>query len=827
MRGSRLPIESVDTHEGGPSEDHNPSAFDSDSTACDREPIHIPGSIQPHGLLLIADEKTRRVTAGAGDLESRLAPRWLGETLDELLGHDNAIALVREKRADLSHVAIEVVRGISETFVAVVHWADGKILIEMEPRRDVPWSATRMLGELDRASSVFEDATDLAELASAAAKAFRFLTGYDRVMVYRFVDHGAGVVIAEDCATDMGSFLNHHFPASDIPKQARQLYIRNRIRVIPDTQYVAAPIRPAGGAMTTDLSDVTIRSVSLVHLQYLSNMGVGASASMSIVNGDILWGLIACHNRKPLGIPYDKRLACAQLASDLARQIRAKDDSNNYREQTRLRASEDAVVGLLHGGISLGELFANAGEQLCKILGADGFAAVQGEDLFFSGHCPDRDQILALSKHFAEQARGKPVATHNLEELFAPATAFRDKASGMIAVTMSTHEPTVMMWFRAEQVEVVNWAGDPHKAVGGDTGTAGKSPTLTPRASFESWKVQVGGHSARWTGEEIEAAARLKRTVLEVRQNWRLRELNSDLSATIADKESLIAEKNNLIAEVKLFERAVEAVSVGVTISDATAPDMPLIYCNRAFEKMTGYSRQRAIGRNCRFLQGPATEATQVESVRRAIRNKDDHQVVLQNYRADGQMFWNEFTISPVPDASGKVRQFVGIQVDISDRLKAEASLAEAQRVAEEASEAKSQFIANMSHELRTPLSAIIGYSELLDEEASDLGECATTLRKDIAKVTSSAHHLLNLINGALDIAKIEAGKMEVEIEQFDICRVVQEVANDVTPLVEKKNNVLSIQVGADLSVMRSDETKLRQCLLNLLSNAAKFTENG
>jgi light-regulated signal transduction histidine kinase (bacteriophytochrome) len=194
------------------------------------------------------------------------------------------------------------------------------------------------LAGLDAAGSSFERAVDLRELCDRAAAAFRELTGFDRVMIYRFLDDDSGVVLAEARSAELGSFLNHHFPASDIPAQARSLYVRSRVRVIPDVGYEPAPLRPPGAACSRlDLGDIALRSVSPVHIQYLKNMGVAASASISIVKDGVLWGLIACHHHAPRQISYETRMTCRTLAGGLARQIRAKEEAGTYRKRSRSR----------------------------------------------------------------------------------------------------------------------------------------------------------------------------------------------------------------------------------------------------------------------------------------------------------------------------------------------------------------------------------------------------------------------------------------------------------------------------------------------------------
>jgi two-component system, chemotaxis family, sensor kinase Cph1 len=512
--------------------------------ACDREPIHIPGSIQPHGLLLVAQPASLVVIGGAGDIDSRLGPAWIGRGLGELLGQDVLARL--DALPDTAVIPLGPVAGVSERFDAVAHRADGRIVVELEPAPAQTASAVTVLAGLESANRSFERAGNLQELCERAAAAFRLLTGFDRVMVYRFLDDDAGVVLAEDRDPALNSFLNHHFPASDIPRQARALYVRNRVRVIPNVGYTPAPLTSASGDLAAlDMSDIALRSVSPVHIQYLKNMGVAASASVSIVRDGVLWGLIACHSQAPRYLPYDVRLACDALAGSLSRQIRALDELEHYRERIRLRALEDVVAARLGTEASLERFFASTGDELREVLAADGFAAVQGDTVYAAGRCPELADIRAIAKWSESRAVAQPFSTHQLAEHLPAAQAYPERASGLLATTMSTEQPTVLLWFRAEQVEVVNWAGNPHK-----TATADPNAPLTPRASFDAWSQAVRGRSQPWTLLEIESASRLMRTIFDARQNRRVRDLNRDLTATIADNERLLLQKDFLLKEV-------------------------------------------------------------------------------------------------------------------------------------------------------------------------------------------------------------------------------------------------------------------------------------
>jgi light-regulated signal transduction histidine kinase (bacteriophytochrome) len=365
-------------------------------------------------------------------------------------------------------------------------------------------------------------------------------------MVYRFLENGAGAVIAEARRDDLHSFLNHHFPASDIPQQARALYIRNLLRVIPDVNYRPAPLRPPWpGPALLDMSDSILRSVSPIHLQYLKNMGVAASASVSIVKDGILWGLIACHNETPLTIAYDIRATCRTLASNLARQIKTREEADAYRERLRLRGSQDDTIALLSRHGSLEEEIAGHVDDLARLIPCDGFAVLRGKELSLTGSCPPEQDVATLADWLIGKSVESVFSTNRLIASYPAAEQFQGVAAGVLTVLLSVEERWLLIWFRAEEVQVVKWAGSPHKAIDLKPGES-----LSPRSSFEAWQETVHGHSRRWTLAEIEAAGRLRQDLLEFRQNRRLRELNRQLIEAVAEKDLLLNQKQFLIGEV-------------------------------------------------------------------------------------------------------------------------------------------------------------------------------------------------------------------------------------------------------------------------------------
>ncbi|WP_246734703.1 histidine kinase dimerization/phosphoacceptor domain -containing protein [Chelativorans sp. ZYF759] len=516
-----------------------------DLTACDREPIHLPGAIQPHGAMLVVDLDSGIVRHQAGDTGlflgvsdtiGRLAAELFGETWQQVAAPGAAVPQEVAFSVSLPHSDRPVDLSFSRS--------EDVLIVEVEHAPAQDETADR-LHQLERASIAFERAGSIKQLCEVAAVEFRLLCGFDRVMIYRFLEDGAGVVLAEDKREDDHSFLNHHFPATDIPRQARELYVRNLVRCIPDITYRPAPLQPAleDDGASLDMSDSVLRSVSPIHLQYMKNMGVGASASVSIVRDGGLWGLIACHNAKPRLMPAGVRIACRVLAGALARQIKAREETDTYRERVRLRTFEDDIVALLSREGTLDEAISNHLGEIMRMLDADGVAVLRGRDFVSGGECPTEQTVRAIAGSILDH--GHPVfSSSRLARDIGMPHADAALAAGLLAITLSASEPWVVMWFRAEKVEVVKWAGNPHKA------TASATDILTPRASFDAWSEIVRGRSRRWTMPEIEAAGRLRHTVTNVWQNRRIQDLNRQLLDTLDQKDILLREKDFLLREV-------------------------------------------------------------------------------------------------------------------------------------------------------------------------------------------------------------------------------------------------------------------------------------
>lgn len=272
-----------------------------------------------------------------------------------------------------------------------------------------------------------------------------------------------------------------------------------------------------------------------------------------------------------------------------------------------------------------------------------------------------------------------------------------------------------------------------------------------------------------------------------------------------------------------LLERAIAASSNGISITDFTQPDNPIVYVNQRFESMTGYSSDEIVGRNCRFLQGKDTEQPAIAKIREALGQGKECSTILRNYRKDGTMYWNQLSISPVRDATGRLTNYIGVLTDISDRKLAEEALQQAKERAEAANKAKNQFLANMSHELRTPLNAILGFTQLVAQDSS----LNLEHQEHLGIISRSGKHLLQSINDVLEMAKVEAGKLTLNETGFNLDSLLDALAEIWQFRADAKGISLIFERKAIPNYIYADEGKLRQVLLNLLGNAIKFTHSG
>ena len=533
-----------------------------DLTNCDREPIHIPGSIQPHGCLLACDPGLtviRRISANApamlgvehGDLNASALDRALGPRAV----HDIRNALARS--SDPARPGLLLGYALREggpVFDIAVHAHDGVAIIEFEP---APREPTGSPLEIVRALiSRLRGLSDVDRLSQAAARLLRGLLGYDRVMIYRFDADGSGKVISEAKRSGLESFLGQHFPASDIPLQARRLYVQNTLRVISDAACARVPIIPeidAEGA-PLDLSFAHLRSVSPIHCEYLRNMGVGASMSISILEGDRLWGLIACHHYERRALPMAQRVAAEMFGEFFTLHLGAVNSRRKLEMATQARRSLDDILRRIshHAGVS--DFLQSRIGDFMQLMPCDGVGLWVDGAWSSRGAAPPGALAPALAALAAGGDERAIWSTDELSGVLPEAGPFHAEASGALAVPLSQLPRDYLFFFRKEVIQTIDWGGDPEKRyVSGPLGDR-----LTPRTSFAIWKQTVERRAAPWTDADLEIAeatrAALAETVLrqtelladersksEIRQKILNEELNHRVKNILSLIKSLVS----------------------------------------------------------------------------------------------------------------------------------------------------------------------------------------------------------------------------------------------------------------------------------------------
>lgn len=522
-----------------------------DLTNCDREPIHILGAVQPIGVLIAVSGEwiIQRVSANVGAFLGVEPAEALGSPLKALIDPE-ALHAIRNRTAMLSgEDAVERIFGCrlksgASAFDMAVHMSGDLIVIEAEPAQGEHGDATNtvrsMIARLDR-TATFE------AFAQEGARLVRGLSGFDRVMVYRFDADGSGEVVAESCRAGIGSFKGLHYPASDIPKQARILYKRNLLRVIADVDATPVPIVPQLDAQgrPLDLSLSILRSVSPIHIEYLRNMGVGASMSISIIVDGELWGLFACHHYGPLSPDFELRSVCELFAQMFSMRLESRLRRETMDFERRARDISDQLLGAVATDDTLLNDPAWLSDILTDTIQADGVGVWINGTAAFSGQTPPPGEFRRLIATLGERSDGRVFATDCIAEVLPGAEAFADQAAGMLAIPISRAALNFVVLFRQEIIRSVRWGGDPHKPV--EYGPNG--PRLTPRESFAEWKELVDGHSKPFTHSELRVAETLRATLIEVVLRM-ADEASSQRRLAGERQEVLIAELNHRVRNI-------------------------------------------------------------------------------------------------------------------------------------------------------------------------------------------------------------------------------------------------------------------------------------
>jgi light-regulated signal transduction histidine kinase (bacteriophytochrome)/CheY-like chemotaxis protein len=534
-----------------------------DLSNCDREPIHVPGSIQPFGFLLalLSDFSiciaSDNVAGFLGFDRAELIQRPIGEIFCE-----TAVTAIRTRVDYLAGKdAVERIFGLrlqdgGKLFDVAIHFSGTYLVIEAEPSVVEPDVNS---GELVRLmlGRVRKTAT-MRDLAQESARQMKILTGFDRVMVYKFHPDGSGEVIAEVAAAGLEPFLGLHYPASDIPRQARILYQRNWLRIIADINAKPVPLASAAthSATLLDLSMSVLRAVSPIHIEYLQNMGVGASMSVSILRDGALWGLFACHHYGPRHISFERRTAAELFGQMFSWILENRERETDVAYETRAHQVQERMMEVAASHAHSSGAIADFIADYRKMIACDGVAVWSDGHITLVGETPTEAEVMELVRFINRTTPGRICASAEIAKVYAAGESFRDRAAGFLAIPISRTPRDCLIFFRREILRSVNWAGDPNKSY--TSGPLG--PRLTPRKSFELWQEIVRGQSAPWSAADLRIAEGLRITLLEV--ILQLADLAArERRAAQERQELMIAELNHRVRNILSLVRGLVAQS--------------------------------------------------------------------------------------------------------------------------------------------------------------------------------------------------------------------------------------------------------------------------
>ncbi|MFD2581758.1 ATP-binding protein [Pedobacter vanadiisoli] len=493
--------------------------FSVDLNNCDKEPIHIPGKIQSHGFLVAVDKSSLSITyisENAGVFLLEEAKKLLNKELSSLnyfikqqdlefnIEDLLKLGIIRKSFDAISPHPVEI-NGLP--FYLIISSSKNDWLLEFEPvtlQFDIQSSIGRSASSMLQGKSV-------SALLKGAALEIKKLIQYDRIMVYKFLEDGHGEVVAEEKEPDLEPFFGLHYPASDIPKQARALYKLNLTRLIADVNIDDSPILTHKENEALDLTNGSLRAVSPIHIQYLKNMGVHSSFSISLISHGELWGLIACHNYSPKFIDYKAREGAKLIGQILSSALEYRQEEEDAKVIEQFKNTANVLSEHLTRDKYLVEAITTHKRTILEATKASGVAVMFENELKTIGNVPLEKEIRELSEWLKTNTDESLYYTHQLPEIYSPAKKYKSIASGILSCMLNKEIGEMIIWFKPEMISTVNWAGNPEKPTApSENGLL----DLSPRKSFEIWTQVVNNTSEKWIAEEITSVLRIREIII-------------------------------------------------------------------------------------------------------------------------------------------------------------------------------------------------------------------------------------------------------------------------------------------------------------------------
>ncbi len=747
---------------------------------CSSEQIRIPGAIQRHGFLLGLDDSQDRVAVASENAEEFLQTPLkliLGARLDELLERE-LLGIVQHQRCAVEPEGMVTYLGAfhlrSDLFSVVTHCIEGKRILEFE-RQDRLVGPEMMNSVITNFVATLSKLESAEELCNAVTQQVAQLTGFDRVLLYSFDEEGHGTVLSEANSGRLPSYLDLRFPFSDIPRQARELYVLNTVRMIPNANYTPSPLRAitADAPHILDLSLSVLRSVSPVHLEYMRNMGTVSSMSISIVSEGRLWGLISGHHAEPRIVPYLVRSACDMLAKLVGTQLTAFRAASRLRTATHFHTVQRQLLTHVAGEGRYLSALATQMESLRLITDAAGTA------LWIDGTCeqigsvPALPDIQRIVQWLDEQPDTELFVTRQLELDLPWAVALADTASGLLAIRISDVRQRYVLWLRPQIIHTVQWAGEP-------AGKQGETRRLHPRKSFESWRETVRGQSERWSEVEIESAREflsaittisLKRAEEEAElSNARFEQLTQALPEKIftANDDGVLTFTND-----RWREQGLSGTGVWFSEGRLMPEDEERVGVRWQASVTSGNSLEDEV----RLLTGP-----------------------------DRIPRWNLVRAVPFRRQGGLRAGWIGSMIDLTDRREREAALRMTEKLA-----LTGRMTSVIAHEINNPLESITNLLYLVQQDLPRDSEAA----QYIGMAESELERISGITKQTLRWGRENAGRTE----RFSAGTLFADVLRLFHGKLRNRNVTATIDNGEQV-LISGIPGQIRQVIANLVANA-------
>ena len=492
-----------------------------DSDFCGSVPLNYVNQIQQYGVLVVLDRSNFniiQVSQNIGDA--------LGIEAEDAVETSFSNYILPEEFALLKSMTVKNIKQLplhftfngTKKFLGIIHAKDDMLLIELEPETEGAKanSFITVYQDIRFAMTAIDNAATLEEACDITVKELQRVSGFDRVMVYKFDEDWNGSAIAEIKTDDLEPYLGLRFPASDIPKQARALYLKNAYRQIPDRNYTPVKLYPVINPKTnsfTDLSDCNLRGVPAVHLEYLGNMNATCSMSTRIIKDGVLWGLISCHHKEAKFLDYEHCTVFELLSNVISTKISSLQAQKDLAVRNELRDIQTGLLETLYKEQhnKLFDGLSNEENSLLSLLNVEGVVISHNDSLDTIGNVPAKSELRDLILWLQSNVGNKTYHTTSISTEYDTATKYSDIASGMIVLPIHAEKGEYIIGFRPEAEQQIQWGGNPEEAIQFEA----DNKNYHPRNSFSIWKQTVKNTSLPWHEQELDIAEQFRHTIVE------------------------------------------------------------------------------------------------------------------------------------------------------------------------------------------------------------------------------------------------------------------------------------------------------------------------